>query len=162
MVNLREIRNAVVDYIDNRVKPTFKISPIGNEKQINPGEKFNIVLTVTNAAGNPEQAVQLVNVRYRLEIKNPAIAKLIVPSLGVGTTSAGIPGKEVAAMLLNLTPNNDRLLEGETQTLTLQGKALAKGSAELAFDVLADPDLNYLFPKSTSTPGFKDNVKVVD
>jgi len=160
MINLREIRNAVVFYIDDRVKSTFKISPIAGQNDINPGEKFNIELKVTNAAGNPDQAIELINLRYRLEMKDSAVAKLIVPSKAVGTVPGKQEGDEVAVMTLTLKPNNDRLLEGETQTLTLKGKALAKGKTDLTFDVLADPDLNYLFPKSTSTVDFTAKVNV--
>ena len=170
-INLSDIPKAVQDYFSSRVVDSIVVNPIpvGVATQINPGEQFNITLTVNNSVDDPDQGIQLNNVRYHVISSDVNIAKLIVPSSSVAvarkksSSSSELlqEGKEVAEMFLFPPAPDDILKAGATGSISIRGHALTIGKPSVNFDVHADVDLGYLFPSNQQGPDTSHSVEIV-
>jgi hypothetical protein len=162
-INLQDIPNAVKAYLNTKVTVTsidiFAATESGDV--INPNERINIKIRVKNAdAANG--GVALKNVKYRLSVDSPAVAKLEVPKTTAGKTTdlAGnvlTQGLFVNSMIFDPIESQFELPVGDTQDLTLAGQTGATaGTTILRVRVIADVDVDALFPKNEdSTPAAK-------
>ena len=162
-IELKDIRTAVRVYLNTKV--AVSISPLVADVPgvISPNEGFTFSVTAINAAST-EGGIALRNIRYHLSVANSSVAKLVVPPTTVAITRA-IPAVPVAGTTdITLTPGTqvkemflfplaDRTLTtGDTDTISgLKGRAGALGNTEINFDILADPDLEFLFPKNENS-----------
>jgi hypothetical protein len=168
-IHLSDIRNAAVDYFSSLVVPSITVNPIpvGVATEVNPGEQFNITLTVKNSVDDPDQGIQLNNVRYHVNIDDVTKATLIVPSSSVAvareksSSSSRLlkEGDEVAEMFL--FPPDDILEAGATGSVSIRGHALTAGTRHVNFDLHADVDLGYLFPVNQQSPDTSHSVSIV-
>lgn len=170
---LRDIRTAVQNYLDTHV--TVTISPLSpaSGNTIQPNEYFTFSVTATNSSA--VDAIRLVNVRYYVTVLNPAVGKLVVPdtnpdSNGIRYRKPGpvlglmvdcAPKEEVGTMYV-FPPASvssppfvlDRagdLDVGDSDTIQLRGKAGTNpsgGNTQITCKILAEPDLDFLFPKN--------------
>jgi hypothetical protein len=180
-INLRDIPDAVRAYLDTRVNVTISALSPAKGSIIIPNEEFTFKINATNANAF-SGGVGLRNVRYRILVTNPAVAKLKVPSGGRSTDPSGNELKEgefveefifyPKAMIIESLSGGDTeesaltsnyLGVGDTDTLALRGKAGSNGSGGMTTikaRVFADLDLNALFPKNQDTPFASRNVTV--
>lgn len=164
-INLRDIPDAVRTYLNTKVAVT--IGPIAEAgQQLNPNEPFSFSVTVANAnAANG--GVALKNVKYRVAIIHATVAKLKAPS--ASTDLAGNPlvaGTEVNGFIFSPAATNAfSVLEvGDTDVFTVQGKAgsaPAGGSTQIQVRIIADVDVDSLFPKGEDTPTATRALQVV-
>lgn len=167
-INLADVPGAVKTYLDTKVSVGISpFTPIAGVA-IGPNETFTFNVEVRNAiplAGG----VALSNVKYRIAVTNPAVAKIRVPGGGTSTTLnfpfTPLPMNEfVDGFIYSPTGDNFSLSVGEIDNLPLTGKAGAAGgggTTAINARILADVDLNQLFPKGQdSTPATK-NLTVV-
>jgi len=171
-VVLRDIRTAVQNYLDTHV--AVSISPITPKTGtvVNKSELFTFTVSVTNSSA--ADAIRLVKVRYHLHVQTPAVAKLVVPATNPdaqGITYKNLPGgdfasnlapnAEVADMYLFPSPSNflgegsGDLDVGDKDTIEVTGRGLVVGGTDIKFRVLAEADLDFLFPH------FEDSATVV-
>ena len=156
-INLKDIPDAVRTYMDTKVTVTVS-TPVPSEgTTIGPNEtfRFNIEAANANAANG---GVVLKNVKYRVRVDNPAVAKIMVPSGGTATDVAGNPlvaGAEVGEFIFDPTGVAFDLPVGNADTLRFTGKAGSNesgGTTRIRALVLADIDLDQLFPKGEDAP----------
>jgi hypothetical protein len=161
-INLNEIPAAVKAYLDTKVTVTVSSLIPAAGGSINPNEDFSFNVTVTNANA-AAGGIALRNVKYRLSVDSAAVGKLRVPSIGSSTDLAGAPlvaGAEVAAFIY--TPpafvifgdTAAYLSVGDVDTQSFSGKAgsgAAGGTTTIRARILADVDLDQLFPKGEDT-----------
>lgn len=156
-INLMDIRTAVQDYLNTKVSAL--ISPL--TAPINPGEEFSFTITALNPPAT-SGGIRLVNVRYHLKIANSTVAKLIVPPSGTAIARSGFlttddelpPGTLVSEMYLFPTSaNNDTFDVDDHNTIPdLKGMAgNGVGNTEIQCNVIAEPDLDFLFPKQENS-----------
>jgi hypothetical protein len=168
-INLRDIRDAVIAYIDHIVTGLSAPVPAAGG-EINPGEEFTFSATVLNITFSGlfpiPGPIRLKNVRYHLKVENPTVAQLKVPNATTATARSGpttaypvlAPGTFVGEMYLFFTAGSDYdvLDPGETDTLAgLKGKAgpgVAGGTTNIRFRILAEVDTDFLFPKNQDSP----------
>jgi hypothetical protein len=167
-INLKEITDAVKSYLDNKVTVTISgVTPqAGNA--VNPNESFTFRVVATNAdAANG--GVALKNVRYRISVDNPAVVKLKVPpttsgsatDLGGGALAAGAL---VGAMIFDPASAAFDLAVGDHDAITVSGvagSAAAGGNSTIRARVLAEVDLNLLFPKGEDSAAAARAIQVV-
>jgi hypothetical protein len=166
-INLKDIPDAVRAYMNSKVPVLITQLKATAGTAISPSELFEIHIQVTNS--DPAANVGLKNVKYRVSIDNPAVAKLIVPPTAVGKTTdlAGGPliaGQEVSAMIFDPANSAFELPAGDLDTLVLTGKAGSTpggGTTTVRARVLADIDLDALFPKGEDTPPTSKTLTVV-
>ncbi len=171
---LVEIRKACITYLNTKV--TMSISPIESTSggTINPGENFTFSVTAHN-----EGEIALMNVRYLIKVGDPAVAKLIVPSAPMiarkGANSSSMKlraGAQVSemylfppAMLHQPFDSSNYLNPGDSDTITgLRGQAssaLNGGETRICVKILADIDLNYLFPKNEDSAQSCSIIRVI-
>ena len=154
VVNLQEIRTAVLTYVDTKV--TCSVSAIIPDVPIalSPSEGFTFNVTVSNAAV-AAGGIRLTNVRYVISASSSNV-KLIVPPVTVGNARViGLlplalnPGTETSGYILTPPAGDLKILDpGETDTITgLKGIAKSLGAFSVCFHILADIDLDFLFPQ---------------
>lgn len=178
-INLQDIRTSVQTYLNEKV--IVKISELIPESgiQLGQNEKFAFKVTVSNAPSN-EGGLALKNVRYYIEIDNPLVAKLYVPPniedffhvIGWAKSEPNDnsenlqPGKLVNYYYLFPGKGNkhkDYLNPGESKSFgsTIFSESHIKGKtqtplngsgASIVFKVLAEIDLDYIFPKNEDSP----------
>lgn len=155
-INLRELRQACEDYVNNKVTVTVTQPTPSSGTQINANEQFGFRVTAVNA-NSANGGVQLTNVRYRIEVNptvptNPNSATVKVPRLGRTTDLAGNPlggGAFVTAMIHQpLLDAAAVLAVGESDTLGFDGKTGTEngGLFTIRARVIADVDEEFLFP----------------
>jgi hypothetical protein len=159
-INLRDISDAVQSYLNNKVAITIAdLSPAeGEGTEVNPGESFVVTIEAANASSS-SGGVALKNLKYRVSVDDGSVAKLVVPtSAFVHTTdldgNAVTQGSERTSMIVQKILFT-KLPVGDTGTLVLEGKASngAKGGkTSVRARVLADVDLDELFPQGEDTP----------
>jgi hypothetical protein len=179
-INLLDLRGAVQSYLNTKVTVSLSTFAPDVPATINPNEEFSFSVTATNAdAANG--GVRLVNVRYHLKVVARSVAKLLVPTnsplalIGVTARSGPLetdtvlaPGTEVAEMYLfpfnnlGVAVDNKTLDVGEADTLSnLKGIAGGGiGATDIKFDILADVDLNFLFPKNENSAVARQEIVV--
>lgn len=156
-INLKDIPAAVKAYLDTKVTVTVSTPVPSSGTTIGPNETFTFSVVAANAdAANG--GVVLKNMKYRLAVDNPAVAKIKVPTGGTATDLAGnslVAGAEVGAFIFAPTSFGFDLPVGDTDRLSFTGKAGSNqsgGTTTIQARVLADIDLDQLFPKGEDTP----------
>ena len=171
-INLNEIPAAVKAYLDSKVTVNISLLTPTAGGSINPNEDFSFSVTVTNANA-AAGGIALRNVKYRLSVDNAAVGKLKVPSVGSSTDLTGTPlaaGPEVAGFIY--TPpafvifgdTASYLSVGDVDTQNFFGKAggaAAGGNTTIRARILADVDLDQLFPKGEDTTAALRTLSVV-
>ncbi|MGY1670802.1 hypothetical protein [Geodermatophilus sp. SYSU D00710] len=134
---------------------------------INPGETFTFKVRVANATA-ADGGIILTNVRYSIRVPNPNVIKIRVPSSGTSLDGSGNPisaGSEVGFFEFNpASPDISILQIGETDEFTFTGRAgsgPAGGSTTIVAKILADPDINALFPRNEDSSLATRTVTVV-
>jgi hypothetical protein len=160
---LSEVPKAVRLYLQHLVKAELsEITPEGSI--IDAEEAFTFTVTARNLPA-AEGGVAIKNVRYRLTVLHPTVAKLIVPSAVHGTaTGLGgtvlAPGEVVGEMILNPSDagvkGDFKLGAGETHMVKLMGRVgqasdAAGKTTSMGVRVLAEIDLNRLFPNEQTS-----------
>ncbi|MCI5160684.1 MAG: hypothetical protein D3917_01405 [Candidatus Electrothrix sp. AX5] len=135
-----------------------------DSREIRPGEKFSFSVTATNSS--EADAVRLENVRYHMKVEDPTVAKLLVPPTNPEAEGTGYKGIDPATGdLVELAPNAEvdeiylhpratirgggpvvieragDLDIGDSDKLTLRGKAVTVGSTRLTCQVSGEPDM---------------------
>ncbi|MBO0612325.1 hypothetical protein [Thiothrix fructosivorans] len=168
-INLQDIRSAVINYIDTKV--TVSISPLNPAAglTVGPDEQFGFTLKAKNAD------IPLKNVIWHVWVENSSVGKLIVPaspkahsSLYPSEANKLTPGTSVAGMYLfppstiffpfpvvdamPIIPDPAGYLGvDDTDSISLQGKAgstATGGITNIRFNIYAECDMDWLFPKS--------------
>jgi hypothetical protein len=167
-IDLRDITDAVQTYLNKKV--TIAITDLtttdGEGDEVNPGETFKVVLEATNADAT-SGGVALSNLKYRVSVDDGSVAKLVAPGnlifrttdldgnvLAEGTERASLIIENVAATKLGA---------GVSSKLTVTGKASNAangGKTSISARVLADVDLDELFPQGEDTPAAKTTLTV--
>jgi hypothetical protein len=168
-VDLNEISSAVRTYLDTKVAVTISSPEPTTGSSIKSDETFTFRVTAANA-NVASGGLALRNVKYRIVVENPAVAKIRVPPAVVGraTDLAGDPmaeGAEVSALIFSpaITAEHSKLGPGDTDTLTLTGKAgpaAGGGTTQIIARILADIDLDVLFPQQLDSPASTRSVVV--
>jgi hypothetical protein len=132
-------------------------------------EEFCLLITVKNASPD-SGGLALKNVRYHLWVENPEILKLIVPNAPIVARSGyssdspviGV-GKLVNEMYLFFSDQRGYLGPGDFDTLgndTYSPNSILRGrigtpnnqlGTNIRFKVIADLDMDYIFPKNEDT-----------
>lgn len=163
-ISLQDLRSAVIDYLNTSVTTSISALVADAPNVISPNEGFAFSVTATNAPA--PTGVQLTDVVYHLKIASGSVAKLQVPTSppARASTDSSAPTLTAGTFVteMYLFPANNILGVGDTDTVAgLRGKAFALGQATITFDVYADIDLNFLFPRTTSDPDSTRLVTVV-
>ena len=167
-INLRDIPEAVQNYMNTKVTVTVSNFTPATGATIGPNELFTFNVTATNANA-ASGGITLKNVKYRIQSANAAVAKIKVPAGGISTDLLGNPlavGTEVAAFIYDPSAGNvnDTLGVGDPDTISLTGRAGASpagGVTNIQARILADVDLDLLFPKNEDTSVVTRNITVV-
>lgn len=161
---LEDIRSAVQAYLNSSVQVSIsQVTAPGG--LINPNEEFTFTVSAKNIGG-----ISLKNVRYYVGVKNPSVVKLKVPadpwkasyhlSPSIIITPEPKAGDYVNFMYLfppvppsqfPFLPNQSYLAAGETENITLTGKADSNpqgGQTSIQFQIFADIDVDSLLPKN--------------
>jgi len=156
-VLLKDIRQAVQSYLDNRVSCSISTVIPDVPNALSPSEGFTFSITAKNAGTADPDCARLKNIVYHVWIPETAKAKLIVPPITKGTAYSNsflippiyTPGKEAEGYFLKPPEGDFKGLDvDETDTIEgLRGIAKQLGTFTIRFDIHADPDLDWLFPK---------------
>jgi hypothetical protein len=151
-INLSDLRQAVLDYLENKV--TILIGPFNplHGHVINPKEVFTFNVGVRNASA-ADGGIALTNVRYQVSVSNGNVATIRVPGNGTSIDRVGQPiaaGSEVGFFIFtpgSATPEDTALSQlgvGEFNSLFLTGRGgsnSAGGSATITVRIKADLEL---------------------
>ena len=158
-INLQDIRTAVRDYLDTKVTCYISTVRPGIPNAF-PDELFKFDISVLNANA-AAGGIRLKNVRYSISLSDPSIADLIIPSPKIGScTSPYFPfdpfkeGEHKPSYILKPIDTDYKTLDvGEQDFIgDLGGIAKKLGGCRIQFQILADVDTTYLFPRDeTST-----------
>jgi hypothetical protein len=166
-INLPDLPQAVRAYLNGKVTVTVSALTPASGASINPGETFTFKVRVDNAPA-ASGGILLTNVRYSIRVANSNVIKIRVPSTGTSLDGSGNPiavGTEVGFFEFNpASPDISSLQIGETDELTFAGKAgagQAGGSTTISAKILADPDINALFPRNEDSTTATRSVTVV-
>jgi hypothetical protein len=147
--------------INVKIHSLFELA--GN-RDIRSTERFAFSVTMTNSS--EADAVSLENVRYHVKVEDPAVAKLLVPPRNPDLDGTGYKGIDpVSGDMVELALNAEvdelylypratirgggpvvieragSLGIGDSDKLTLRGRALAVGSTRLTCQVSGEPDV---------------------
>ncbi|MDX6693547.1 MAG: hypothetical protein QOF02_1150 [Blastocatellia bacterium] len=162
-INLKDVPDAVKAYVNTRVAVTVSAFTPSAGNSIQPNEKFTFTVTAANATP-ANGGINLKNIRYRIESASPAVAKFPVEGQPGGTATpldgTTLPLDITApagAILITPAANSDnsKLEPGETDSIVVRGiagSAPAGGDSSIRVRVLADVDLDQLFPRNEDTP----------
>jgi hypothetical protein len=151
-LRLEELQESTRVYIETQTRVTVSNFRPDVGPKLNRNEGFSFDIEMQNLG-----SIGLVNLRVIIRVANPAIAKLIVPPLEMGSVHTAFtsdsptvpPGTEVQDMIL--FPRFDTLLpNGQNSFTKLRGKAHAGGSTNLEVEVLAEPDIHSTFRHNTT------------
>lgn len=164
-INLKDIRTAVQNYLNTKVNVSISTVKPQTGTQIGQNEEFCFSITVTNASIT-NGGIALKNVRYRLWVEYPNVAKLIVPAAplvarnGYYSDSTVLnAGTQVSDMVLFPPTEKNYLNVGDSDTIgtinysptaEIRGKSGTPSSGSttnISFRVYAEVDLDHLFPK---------------
>jgi hypothetical protein len=167
-IELKDIRTAVRVYLNTKVAGSISTLRPDVLNTLNPNEGFTFSVTATNAA-SADGGIALSNVRYHLIVNDSHFARLTVPPTTIAITRAVSrddgpplsPGTLVKEMFL--FPVDHALPAGDTDTISgLKGKAgVEAGSTRISLDILADPDLEFIFPRNENSATADRRVDVV-
>lgn len=181
-INLIDIRTAVQDYLNTKVGTVISaLTPVVSGP-INPGDEFSFKITALNAPAanggirlvNVRYHLKVVNPAIAsLIVPGGGIALARSGSLTSDPVFA--PGKLVPEMYLFPSPGDNKSLfpspgdnrsslfpsPGDNRSLEvdehdfidgLKGRATVVGNTQIQFDVIAEPDLDFLYPKNENSP----------
>ena len=168
-INLADITSAVRTYLNQKVTVVItEVAPEGDEKKINPGEEFEVRLETSNAVA-ASGGVAIRNLKYRVSVDDGSVAKLVVPGI-IANRTTSVDGKNVltageehTSMLIEPILVGTALAAGESVPFSLKGKASEAangGKTSVNVQVLADVDLDALFPQGEDTPKKSAEFKV--
>jgi hypothetical protein len=146
---LPDLRLAVAAAVDS-ITTTISVPAPDVPATINPNEEFTFSVTTTNNAAN---TIRFVNVTYHLSISPGTVGQLKVPASPPARSSSDptAPTLAVGSFVTSmfLFPTDNTLDVNDSDVISgLKGKGLGLGAGTITCHVHADPDLNYLFPKS--------------
>ena len=161
-INLTDIRSAVIDYVNDSVTTSVSSLVADVPNAISPNEGFTFSVTASNAAA--PTGIQLVNVVYHLKVASGSVAKLQVPTTPIARSGSRTSDPQLTVgnyvTEMYLFPSDNVLEVGDSDTVAgLRGKAYAVGQATITFEVYADIDLGFVFPRTTSDP---DSIRLVN
>jgi hypothetical protein len=166
-INLPDLPQAVRAYLNGKVTVTVSSLTPASGSSINPGETFSFSVNVSNASG-ANGGIALTNVRYQIRVANPNVIRIRVPSAGTSLDSSGQPiaaNSEVGFLEFNpSSPDTSYLQIGETDSLSFTGRAGSNqqgGSTTISAKILANPDINALFPRNEDSTAVTRSVTVV-
>jgi hypothetical protein len=165
VVLLKDIRQAVQSYLDNRVSCSISTVIPDGPTVLSPKEGFTFSITAKNAGAADPDSARLKNIGYYVGIVETDKAKLIVPPITKGTAYLSnnsivplpplVNGKEneVNSYFLRPPEGDFKVLDvGETDTIEgLRGIAKELGNFTIKFNIHADPDMDWLFPKDENS-----------
>jgi hypothetical protein len=173
-INLQDIRNAVISYVDNLPVTISKPTPTTGSEIDHPHEEFSFTITAQN------KAIPLRNVIWRVWVENGAVGQLCVPkgmaawsSLSATSDNKLTTGEFVSEMYLYDPPrlsdvHSSPFLDSinylgtdDTDSISLKGKGLTKGTSVIQCKVYADIDMDWLFPKSQDSAAASRALQVV-
>jgi hypothetical protein len=151
-INLLDLRTAVINYLATKV--AIDVSPVqpASGTTLCPGETFTFSVTATNAS-RANGGIGLTAVSYQVEVfLGTSNASIRVPTGGSAIDKGGNPlpaGAEVDFFEFDPSSNDTSYLSpGESDLLLFAGRATASGAAAIRARILADPDINDIFPRS--------------
>lgn len=168
---LHEIRSAVQTYLNTKVICSIPTIEPAVPNALSPGEEFTFTVRAQNA-NSAAGGIALTNVRYHIRISNAAIGKLIVPPTTIGIAKSGplptattlTPGSLVPELFLTTPTGTDakKLDVADIDTITgLKGRSLALGTLDIRLSIIADPDLDFLFPKNENSEEISKTTPIV-
>ena len=157
-IELKDISDAVQAYLNKKVTIAITDVTPADGDHVNPGESFEVHIEATNASAT-SGGVALKNLKYRVSVDDGSVAKLIVPA-GTFFHTTDLDGNVLtkgAARTSMIVQNtiDTKLAVGDSATLVVSGKAgdgATGGSTSVKVRVLADIDLDELFPQGEDTP----------
>jgi hypothetical protein len=166
-IDLKDISDAVQTYLNKKVAVVITELTPAEGNSVNPGETFEVHVEATNA-DSTSGGVALKNLKYRLSVDNGSVGHLVVPTgMFIHTTDLDgndvTKGTERTSMIVQNTLFT-KLAIGESSTLVVTGKAsdaASGGSTSVRARVLADVDLDELFPQGEDTPVATKSLTVV-
>jgi hypothetical protein len=167
-INLPDLPQAVRAYLDGKVTVTVSAPTPSGGTHIGPGETFTFRVNVVNASA-ANGGILLTNVRYSIRVEHPNVLKIKVPTTGSSLDGSGAPidSGDDPVGFLEFNPFSSDLSTlqiGETDGFTftgIAGKNLAGGTTAITAKILADPDINALFPRNEDSTSGTRNVEVV-
>ncbi len=166
-IDLRDITDAVQSYLNKKVVIAITdVTPAEGDK-VNPGESFDVNLEATNADATAG-GVALTNLKFRVSVDDGSVAKLVVPE-GTFFHSTDLDGKDVTkgtqrtSMIVQNTLFT-KLGAGESLPLKVTGianNAASGGKTTVRARVLADVDIEELFPQGEDTASVSKSLSVV-
>jgi hypothetical protein len=166
-IDLRDISDAVQSYLNKKVAIAITDLTAAEGDSVNPGETFDVTVEATNA-DSTSGGVALKNLKYRVSVDDGSVAKLVVPTgMFFHTTDLDgnvvIPGSERTSMIVEQILAT-KLPAGDTGRLHVSGKAggaATGGKTSVRARVLADVDLDELFPQGEDTPVATKSLAVI-
>jgi hypothetical protein len=167
-INLPDLPQAVRAYLDTKVAVTVEVNQDVGEV-INPLEACYIRVNVSNASvGNG--GIALTNVRYQVLVNDPSVVQFYVPQQLAGRSIDEhgqylVPGRLVG--FFNFDPSDpdvSYLRIGENTSYRFNGRIVTGAggfTAAVSVRILADPDLNALFPRNENSTWGTTGVEVV-
>lgn len=164
-INLKDVPDAVKAYLNTKVTVTVSAFTPQAGNSIQPNETFTFSVTVANASA-ANGGINLKNVRYRIEALRPKVAKFPLQNQPGGTATpldgttlpaVGFELPPAGAMLITPLANSDnsKLEPGETDSIVvlgIAGSAPGGGDTSIQARILADVDLDRLFPQNEDSP----------
>ena len=166
-IDLRDISDAVQSYLNKKVAIAITDLTAAEGDSVNPGETFDVTVEATNA-DSTSGGVALKNLKYRVSVDDGSVAKLVVPTgMFFHTTDLDgnvvLPGSERTSMIVEQTLAT-KLPAGDTGRLHVSGKASGAatgGKTSVRARMLADVDLDELFPQGEDTPVATKSLAVI-
>jgi hypothetical protein len=169
-VFLNDIRQATKSYLDNRVRCSISEVIPDVPNVLSPKEKFTFSITARNAGSSDlsGDSTRLKNIVYHVWIVETTKAQLIVPPTAKGTAYSTFPIVGLGPVLSPLVDGKENLVnsyflkppEGDFKFLDvaeadtiigLRGIAKELGNFTIKFEIYADLDLDWLFPKGENS-----------
>lgn len=161
-ISLPDLPAAVKAYLNTKVTVTVDLVA-DSGTMVNPGEPCHLLVSVKNTSAT-QGGIALTKVRYQIRIANPDVLKVFVLPHTAGTTIDGnghplTPDTLVGFMEYDPNDANQSYLNvGEATSIRFNGRSgIHGGSTTITAKILADPDINALFPRNEdSAAGNKD------
>src|SRR4030042_3910902 len=163
-INLAEIRTGVKNYLNTKLVYYISQWTPATGGSIGPNEEFTFISTAINPA--IAEAIALTNVRWYFAVGDPSVAKLIVPQSPMIARSGPTnyynkltANTKVNAMYL-FPPNtySNYLHVGDSDTISglkaIAGTNPNGGNTDIYMRIIADVDMEYIFPKNEDTPSY--------
>jgi hypothetical protein len=144
-----DLRDTIAGYTQRYVESSSEVEPLTGDL-INPGERCKLRLTATNDPHFPTGApggVRLINVRWHVRVINTTVVDIVVPPRPLDARDGPTdnlplltPGDSVPELYVFPRHGKSVLDPGETNSIELEGNALAAGTILVMFNLVADVD----------------------